>query len=148
MSQTYIKDTADLSEKPWNFPKKHLSAHVFDDIEAKGVTQNYNTKLNEKMHSLLKDAYQDHINFKNFAEQILRYNHDSLIAEYIHSKMDCLNTQNIGSSDLPDLLEANEVEQTNPTDAQHFSLGSWQVSKSFADIKAGNMGNLVFDQIE
>ncbi|KAG1786171.1 uncharacterized protein HD556DRAFT_1434837 [Suillus plorans] len=125
LMDTYIEDTADLSEKSWNFPKKHLSAHVFDDIEAKGP--------NEKMHGLLKDAYQDRMNFKNFAEQILRYNHDSLIAEYIRSKMDCLDA-------------ANEVEQTNPTDAQHFSLGSRQASKSFADIEAGNAGNPAFDR--
>ncbi|KAG2043250.1 hypothetical protein BDR03DRAFT_1005327 [Suillus americanus] len=34
----YIEDTAEMSEKSWNFPKKHLSAHLFDDIEAKGVS--------------------------------------------------------------------------------------------------------------
>jgi len=71
MSQIYIKDTADLSEKSWNFPKIHLSAHLFDEIEAKGVTRNYNMKPNEKMHGPLKDAYQDHTNFKNFAEQVI-----------------------------------------------------------------------------
>ncbi|KAG2354182.1 hypothetical protein BDR07DRAFT_1494951 [Suillus spraguei] len=79
----YIEDTAEMSEKSWNFHKKHLSAHLFDDIKVKGVSRNYSTKLNEKMHGPLKDAYQDCTNFKNFTEQILRYNHDSLIAEYI-----------------------------------------------------------------
>jgi hypothetical protein len=59
-----------MSEKSWNFPKKHLSAHLFDDIKAKGVSQNYSTKPNEKMHGPLKDAYQDRTNFKNFAEQV------------------------------------------------------------------------------
>ncbi|KAG1808960.1 uncharacterized protein BJ212DRAFT_1448905 [Suillus subaureus] len=78
----YIQDTLDLSDKSWNLPKKHLSAHLFNDIEAKGVTQNYSTKPNKKMHDPLKDAYQDCTNFKNFAEQ----------------------------SDLPD-PEANEIEQ-------------------------------------
>ncbi|KAG1748380.1 uncharacterized protein EDB91DRAFT_1235712 [Suillus paluster] len=146
LMDTYIEDTADLSEKSWNFPKKHLSAHVFDDIKAKGVMRNYNTKPNEKMHGPLKNAYQDRTNFKNFAEQILRYNHDSLVAEYIRSKMDSLNTQNIGSSDLPDLSEANEVEQTKPTDAQHFTLGSRQATISFADIEAGHAGNPAFDR--
>ncbi|KAG2090296.1 hypothetical protein BD769DRAFT_1679723 [Suillus cothurnatus] len=124
----YIKDTADLSEKSWNFPKIHLSTHLFDDIEAKGVTRNYNMKPNEKMQGPLKDTYQDHMNFKNFAEQILRYNHDSLIAEYIRSKVDCLDTQNLSLSDLPDLSEADELELTEPTDTQHFSLGSQQAS--------------------
>ncbi|KAG2093553.1 hypothetical protein BD769DRAFT_1615706 [Suillus cothurnatus] len=142
----YIKDTADLSEKSWNFPKIHLSAHLFDDIEAKGVTRNYNTKPNEKMHGPLKDAYQDRTNFKNFAEQILRYNHDSLIAEYIRSKVDCLDTQNLSLSDLPDLSEADELELTEPTDTQHFSLGSRQATRSFADIEVDNIGNPAFDR--
>ncbi len=38
---------------------------------AKGVTQNYNTKPNEKMHGPLKDAYQLRTNFKEVAEQVL-----------------------------------------------------------------------------
>ncbi|KAG1787605.1 uncharacterized protein HD556DRAFT_1448615 [Suillus plorans] len=143
----YIKDTADLSEKSWNFPKMHLSAHLFNDMEAKGVTRNYNTKPNEKMHSPLKDAYQDHTNFKNFAEQILQYNHDSLVAEYICSKMECLDVQNLGSSVMPDPLEADSdgLESTEPTDIQHFSIGSQQATKSFADIKAANTGDTAFD---
>ncbi|KAG1891577.1 uncharacterized protein F5891DRAFT_1131602 [Suillus fuscotomentosus] len=57
----YIEDTAEISKKSWNFLKKHLSAHLFDDIEAKGP--------NKKMHGPLKDAYQDRTNSKNFAEQ-------------------------------------------------------------------------------
>ncbi|KAG1900690.1 uncharacterized protein F5891DRAFT_980264 [Suillus fuscotomentosus] len=35
----YIEDTAEISKKSWNFLKKHLSAHLFDDIEAKGVSK-------------------------------------------------------------------------------------------------------------
>jgi hypothetical protein len=68
--QKYIEDTAEISKKSWNFLKKHLSAHLFDDIEAKGVSQNYSTKPNKKMHGPLKDAYQDRTNSKNFAEQV------------------------------------------------------------------------------
>ncbi|KAK0437439.1 uncharacterized protein EV420DRAFT_1669760 [Desarmillaria tabescens] len=44
--------------KSWNFPKVHSHQHVVDDILQKGVTLNYNTKPNEKMHGPLKDAYQ------------------------------------------------------------------------------------------
>ncbi|KAF8989970.1 hypothetical protein BDQ17DRAFT_1256346, partial [Cyathus striatus] len=41
----------------WNIPKIHaLFAHLFDDIEGKGVTSIYNTKLNERAHGPLKDA--------------------------------------------------------------------------------------------
>ncbi|KAK0473824.1 hypothetical protein EDD18DRAFT_1368489 [Armillaria luteobubalina] len=62
--QTKIKD--------WNFPKAHSHQHLFDDIEAKGVTLNYNTKPNESMHGSFKESYQRHTNFKNVDEQILR----------------------------------------------------------------------------
>ena len=41
-------------DKSWNFPKAHTHYQVFDDIKNKGVTQNYNTKPNEKAHRLLK----------------------------------------------------------------------------------------------
>ncbi|KAG1730131.1 uncharacterized protein EDB91DRAFT_1239146 [Suillus paluster] len=134
----YIEDTAEICEKSWNFPKKHLSAHLFNDIEVKGVSQNYSTKPNEKMHGPLKDTYQDRTNFKNFAEQILQYNHDSLVAEYICGKLDYLNTWNLSvsnSEDQPDTaLEADE----------HFSLGSKQAAMSFIDIEAGSAGNPAF----
>ncbi|KAG1887716.1 hypothetical protein F4604DRAFT_1877523 [Suillus subluteus] len=68
----YIEDTLEICDKSWNFPKKHLSAHLFDNIEAKGVSQNYTTKPNEKMHGPLKNAYQDCTNFKNVTEQVTK----------------------------------------------------------------------------
>ncbi|KAG1756658.1 uncharacterized protein EDB91DRAFT_1233427 [Suillus paluster] len=124
----YIKDTADLSEKSWNFPKMHLSAHLFDDIEAKGVTQNYNMKPNEKMHGPLKDTYQDCTNFKNFAEQILQYNHDGLVAEYICSKMECLDAQNLGSLVVPDPSEITEFRFIK---VSYESLVDWRISVDY-----------------
>ncbi|KAG1747038.1 uncharacterized protein EDB91DRAFT_1235854 [Suillus paluster] len=154
-----MDDTAEMSEKSWNFPKKHLSAHLFDDIEAKGVSRNYSTKPNKKMHGPLKDAYQDRTNFKNFDEQILRYNHDSLIAQYIRNKLDHLDTQNLSISDdledQPDtaLQETDnsddiDVDSMEPTDAQHFTLGSKQVAMSFTLIEAGSPGNPAFDRFQ
>ncbi|KAG1893062.1 uncharacterized protein F5891DRAFT_1131386 [Suillus fuscotomentosus] len=124
----YIEDTLDLIDKLWNFPKKHLSAHLFDDIEAKGVTQNYNTKLNKKMHGPLKDAYQDHTNFKNFAEQL-----------------SCLNAQKLSLLDASDLPEIDS-ETELMTDGLHFSLGSPQAMQSFADVEASKTGNPAFIQ--
>ncbi|KAK0499677.1 hypothetical protein EDD18DRAFT_1102989 [Armillaria luteobubalina] len=58
--------------KRWNFPKAHSHQHLFNDIEAKGVTLNYNTKPNESMHGSFKESYQHRTNFKNVDEQILR----------------------------------------------------------------------------
>jgi hypothetical protein len=60
--------------------------------------------------------------------------------------VDCLNTQNLSLSDLPDPSEADELELTEPTDTQHFSLGSRQAMKSFADIEVDNIGNPAFDR--
>ena len=48
----------------------HTHQHMFDDIEAKGVTLNYNTKPNEKMHGPLKESYQRRTNFKDVANQV------------------------------------------------------------------------------
>jgi len=42
------------SEKNWEFPKRHTHAHMFDDIEAKGVTKNYSMKPSEQMHGAVK----------------------------------------------------------------------------------------------
>lgn len=51
-------------EKKWDFPKAHSHIHVFDDIEDKGVTLNYNTKGFEKMHGDVK-TYWDRSNFRD-----------------------------------------------------------------------------------
>jgi hypothetical protein len=59
-----------MNDKGWSFPKMHMIMHIFDDIEAKGATRNYNTKPNEQMHGPLKKSYQRRTNFKNFAEQV------------------------------------------------------------------------------
>ncbi|KAG6328987.1 hypothetical protein ID866_10101 [Astraeus odoratus] len=47
-----------------------MLTHLFDDIIAKGVTQNYNTKPNEKCHGLLQQTYQQETNFKDVANQV------------------------------------------------------------------------------
>ncbi|OJA20946.1 hypothetical protein AZE42_03510 [Rhizopogon vesiculosus] len=71
----YIKESQPETKKSWNFPKKHLLMHLFDDILAKGVTWNYNTKPNEKMHGPLRTIYLRRTNFKDVAPQILHYDH-------------------------------------------------------------------------
>ncbi|KAG1804750.1 uncharacterized protein HD556DRAFT_1225670 [Suillus plorans] len=82
----YITVTEE-DDKNWNFPKLHMTTHLFDDIEAKGVTRNYNTKPNEQMHGPLKDWYQRRTNFKNVAEQILRLDHWLLVADDIRRRI-------------------------------------------------------------
>jgi hypothetical protein len=63
-------DSDTQSGKDWNFPKMHSHKHTFNDIEAKGVTRNYNTKPNEKLHEPLKDSYKLRTNFKDVANQV------------------------------------------------------------------------------
>ncbi|KAI6162422.1 hypothetical protein EDD17DRAFT_1776488 [Pisolithus thermaeus] len=77
----------DNTKKNWNFLKNHTCMHVFDDIEAKGVTCNFNTKPNEKMHGPLKEKYQNHTNFKNVAQQILDVDHLEAVSELIHCRI-------------------------------------------------------------
>ncbi|KAI6142486.1 hypothetical protein BKA82DRAFT_4331474 [Pisolithus tinctorius] len=69
--------------KNWNFPKNHTHMHMFNNIKAKGVTHNFNTKPNEKMHGPLKEAYQKQTNFKDIAQQILNVDHLGLVLEHI-----------------------------------------------------------------
>ncbi|KAF8266993.1 hypothetical protein EI94DRAFT_1771963 [Lactarius quietus] len=57
-----------VKDKNWNFPKMHALVHSFDDVRAKGASQNYNTKPNEKLHGPIKKAYM-RTNFKDVAYQ-------------------------------------------------------------------------------
>ena len=57
-------------EKNWNFPKVHSHQHGPEDIEAKGITANYNTKPYEKMHGSFKKTYLRCCNKRNVAPQV------------------------------------------------------------------------------
>jgi len=48
----------------------HLIQHLFEDIEAKGVTRNYTSKTFEKMHGPLGESYDRLSNFKDVAIQV------------------------------------------------------------------------------
>lgn len=61
--------------KNWDFPKMHSLVHLFDEIVAKGVTRNYNTKPNESRHRPLKRIYLLLTNFKDVAEQVGSFGH-------------------------------------------------------------------------
>ncbi|KAG1899551.1 uncharacterized protein F5891DRAFT_981076 [Suillus fuscotomentosus] len=105
--QQYITKMADNSDKNWNFPKLHMSVHIFDDIEAKGATHNYNTKPNEKMHGSLKDSYLMHTNFRDVAPQL-------------QDIEDALDEDNFVVDDLVVL-----------NDSPHVKLGSRQAPQTF-----------------
>jgi hypothetical protein len=59
-----------LADKNWDIPKMHLRVHAFDDILAKGVTRNYNTKVNENLHGPIKDFYEQVGNGKDVDKNV------------------------------------------------------------------------------
>lgn len=52
----------------------HLRVHAFDDIQAKGVTHNYNTKVNENLHGPIKDFYEQVGNGKDVDKNVFGNN--------------------------------------------------------------------------
>ena len=61
----------EFGDKNWDFIKLHWQLHLFDDIEAKGATRNYNTKPNEKLQGPPKAHYKNRTNFKDVASQVI-----------------------------------------------------------------------------
>ncbi|KAG1725030.1 hypothetical protein EDB19DRAFT_1644239 [Suillus lakei] len=134
--QQYITKTANMSDKNWNFPKLHMSVHIFDNIEAKGATRNYNTKPNEKMHRSLKDSYQMRTNFRNVVPQILRINHWQVVAESICqniSDFDEYQSHNVDNALDEDNFMVNNLVVLN--DSPHVKLGSRQAPQTFESVE-------------
>ncbi|KAG2111377.1 hypothetical protein BD769DRAFT_1392097 [Suillus cothurnatus] len=129
----YIEKLQPETGKSWNFLRKHLLMHLFDNIFAKGVTQNYNTKVNEKMHGPLRAIYLWRTNFRDVAPQILCYDHWQLTSTSIHDEINDLDMY------TDNLKAAIEPEATkNPEDvvnAARVQLGARQGDFSFSDIK-------------
>ncbi|KAI5988178.1 hypothetical protein EDD15DRAFT_2199122 [Pisolithus albus] len=120
LMQTFSEKTEN-TKKNWNFPKNHTCAHTFDDIEVKGVTHNFSTKPNEKMHGPLKEKYQRHTNFKNITDQILDIDHLKLVSEFICCRitdydMYISNKEIIGND--------NNDDDAEQEDFFHVKLGS------------------------
>ncbi|KAG1908350.1 uncharacterized protein F5891DRAFT_1124177 [Suillus fuscotomentosus] len=95
--------------KNWAYPKRHVHAHLFDDIEARGATRNMNTKPNEKCHGPIRQTYLWCMNFKNIAEQ-----------------KNCLLS---GREDNEDDLDGD------PDDMFHVKLGAAQNEQTFEDLE-------------
>ena len=78
--QTYIKIADGTQfEKNWKFIKMHLQSHAYEDILAKGVSRNYNTKPNEKLHGPLRDIYHERTNFRDVAKQVRYHTFDQFV---------------------------------------------------------------------
>ncbi|KAF7424448.1 hypothetical protein PC9H_009755 [Pleurotus ostreatus] len=131
--------------KNWNFPKNHLYVHLFDDIVAKGVTRNYNTKPSEQMHRSIRKTYFT-TNFKDIAPQILGKIHSMLVAEYIW--------QDIGKYDeeleaaTADLADGNATPGNNQESGvqashhtTHLSLTVAQPPLSFKELEVNHIND-------
>ena len=70
------EETGSDSAKNWDFPKVHSQLHLFDDIMAKGVTRNFNTKTNESLNRPFKKNYKI-TNYQQVEKQVygLGYKH-------------------------------------------------------------------------
>ncbi|KAG1857471.1 hypothetical protein F4604DRAFT_1589912 [Suillus subluteus] len=142
----YILKSQPVTGKDWNFPKKHASSHLFDDILAKGTTQNYNTKPNEKMHGPVRDIYHNRTNFKDVATQILRYDHWLLTLTSMRSELDELDEYN-RNANLPTTEDAdaeNPVISVAPAPCTHVKLGSAQGDVSFASLEQSHADDRAF----
>ncbi|KAG2349794.1 hypothetical protein BDR05DRAFT_972737 [Suillus weaverae] len=144
----YINKTVE-SDKNWNFPKLHMGSHIFDDVEAKGATRNYNTKLNEKMHGSLKDSYLLRMNFRDIAEQILCINTWQVAADHIHCHLFEFDDHQ-HQLDEEDLLEeenflATIVERpVSMSNSFHVKLGSRQPPLTFDAIQMAHQADQAF----
>ncbi|KAG2116194.1 hypothetical protein BD769DRAFT_1629852 [Suillus cothurnatus] len=130
----YIAQSQPETLKNWNFPKKHLISHTFDDIVAKGVTRNYSTKPNEKMHGSLRKIYLQRTNFKNVASQILHYDEWLLTSKSMRTELNELDEYNQQDMCDPENNEALHDTGASESTTIHAHLGSRQGNHSFADI--------------
>ncbi|KAF8217280.1 hypothetical protein K438DRAFT_1954122 [Mycena galopus ATCC 62051] len=96
-----------FEDKNWDFPKAHLHQHLFDDIERKGVTKNFTTKIDESMHGPVRAAYLRKTNFKNVQPQILRSLHRRMVGKYIR---DQLNDLDVFLDDDPESVPPPDLE--------------------------------------
>ncbi|KII83174.1 hypothetical protein PLICRDRAFT_58549 [Plicaturopsis crispa FD-325 SS-3] len=140
--------TKDTSEKNWNFYKYHSHKHLFEDIVAKGVTRNYNTKPNEKLHGPLKMSYLLRTNFKNVAEQILKIEQHCFVAAFIRQQLDALDEE---SRLLLDDKEDSGIDDTDspsqPAASGHVTVGAKQKTPvTFGDLESEHQTDQAFDR--
>ncbi|KAG1733838.1 hypothetical protein EDB19DRAFT_1896555 [Suillus lakei] len=138
----YINKTVE-SDKNWNFLKLHMGSHIFDDVEAKGATRNYNTKPNEKMHGSLKDSYLLRTNFRDVAEQILCINTWQVAADHIHHHLFKFNDHQC-QLDEEDFLATVVERPVSTSNSFHVKLGSKQPPLTFDAIQMAHQADQAF----
>ncbi|KAH7870089.1 uncharacterized protein C8R40DRAFT_1073545 [Lentinula edodes] len=131
MLKVYISLSPDVN-KTFNVIKVHYHQHLYDDIENKGVLRGMSTKPNEKFHGPLCKIYLRQTNFKDTAKQIVRFEHQSIVATLIQDEIQILDRYEHGDPELPSDLET-------PIDNVHFTLGSKLKPISFAQLEGEDL---------
>ncbi|KAJ4476792.1 hypothetical protein C8R41DRAFT_869631 [Lentinula lateritia] len=131
MLKVYISLSPDVN-KTFNVIKIHYHQHLYDDIENKGVLCGMSTKPNEKFHGPLRKIYLRQTNFKDTAKQIVRFEHQSVVATLIQDEIQILDRYEHGNPELPSDLET-------PIDNVHFTLGSKLKPVSFAQLEGKDL---------
>ncbi|KAF8832795.1 hypothetical protein HHX47_DHR1001873 [Lentinula edodes] len=131
MLKVYISLSPDVN-KTFNVIKVHYHQHLYDDIENKGVLRGMSTKPNEKFHGPLRKIYLRQTNFKDTAKQIVRFEHQSVVATLIQDEIQILDRYEHGDPELPSDLET-------PIDNVHFTLGSKLKPISFAQLEGEDL---------
>ncbi|OSD08233.1 hypothetical protein PYCCODRAFT_1357246 [Trametes coccinea BRFM310] len=138
--------TADDPEpKNWDFPKAHTHKHLWDDITAKGVTRNYNTKPNEKLHRPLKKAYQLQTNFRDVAPQILNIDHNAYVAAFMQQQLDEYDATE--KAQIKAALEISRTTDNSELDTiggGHFMLRSKQDVQTMGQLVASHQNDVAY----
>ncbi|KAJ7681176.1 hypothetical protein B0H17DRAFT_1161164 [Mycena rosella] len=116
----------------WNFPKMHSHQHVFEDIENKGATRNFGTKISESMHGPLRETYHRLTNFKNVTPQLVKHDHRRAVGLLIREQLNVLD-----APDDPDCPEDAEI-------LSNISIGSKLRPVSFSVIEEKTYGDASF----
>lgn len=120
--------------------------HIYDEIEAKGVSRNGNTKPNEKLHGPLKKHYLRRTNFKDVAPQvsasivstiykmtllqILRAEHICCVARIMREELQHYDELHNVDPDMPHDVEHSESA------INHVRLGSAQCKITLPALQA------------
>jgi hypothetical protein len=154
-----------LPLKNWDFPKVHMMTHLFDDIIAKGVTRNYNSKTSESLHGAFRWDYQSGTNFRDVDAQVsqfqdkwglfliigqlLRLNHLKYTVLFIRTKINLLDNmeQSItnddtgqANNDTDETTESPPPPPTTSTPPIHVRLGSIKKETTVAEFSDGSNG--------
>ncbi|KAJ7215097.1 hypothetical protein B0H12DRAFT_1205697 [Mycena haematopus] len=135
LMKDYVEACAgtEYEEKTWNFPKMHGHQHVFDDIENKGATRNFGTKISESIHGPIRQIYHRLTNFKDVTSQLIKHDHRRAVGLFIREQLDILDAPN----DPEGETGADEV-------LSNITIGSKLKPVTFSAIEDANSSDAAF----